>query len=58
MDVEDALIAAEFIQCDTVIGVHFDTFGYIIIDHQKAIDTFKAAGKTLIIPTVGETITL
>jgi len=56
MDAEDALIAADFLQCDTIIGVHFDTFGFIKIDHQKAIDLFKAAGKRLILPKIGETI--
>lgn len=58
MDVDDAIIAAEFIKCDKIIGVHFDTFGYIKIDHQLAVDKFKAAGKELILPKIGETITL
>jgi L-ascorbate metabolism protein UlaG (beta-lactamase superfamily) len=58
MDVDDAVIAAEFIQCDKIIGVHFDTFGYIKIDHQKAKEKFKAAGKELILPNIGEVITL
>lgn len=58
MDVDDAIIAAEFIGCNKIIGVHFDTFGYIKIDHQSAVDKFKAAGKELILPKIGETITL
>jgi L-ascorbate metabolism protein UlaG (beta-lactamase superfamily) len=58
MDVDDAIIASDFIQCNKVIGVHFDTFGYIKIDHQQAVDKFKAAGKELILPKIGETITL
>lgn len=58
MDVDDALVAAEFIECNKIIGVHFDTFGYIKIDHQQAVDKFKAAGKELILPAIGETITL
>jgi len=58
MDAEDAVIAAEFIECDKIIGVHFDTFGYIKIDHEAAVAKFKAAGKELIIPKIGETITL
>ena len=57
MDVEDAVIAAEFIQCDKIIGVHFDTFGYIKIDHEQAIERFRAAGKELILPEIGKTIT-
>ena len=58
MDADDALIAAEFIQCDKIIGVHFDTFGYIKIDHEKVKNIFSAAGKELILPVIGETIEL
>lgn len=58
MDADDAVIAADFIKCDKVIGVHFDTFGYIKIDHQVAKEKFKAQGKELILPNIGETIIL
>jgi L-ascorbate metabolism protein UlaG (beta-lactamase superfamily) len=58
MGYEDALIAAQFIACDKIIGCHFDTFGYINIDHQAAIDAFKNAGKELIIPAIGQKIEL
>jgi L-ascorbate metabolism protein UlaG (beta-lactamase superfamily) len=58
MDADDALIAAEFIQCDKIIGVHFDTFGYIKIDHEAVKKKFRDAGKELILPNIGETITL
>ena len=58
MDADDAVIAAQFIKCDKIIGIHFDTFGYIKIDHERAKKKFKAAGKELILPNIGETITL
>ncbi len=58
MGVEDALVAAEFVQCSKVFGVHFDTFGYIKINHEEAIDYFKKAGKTLILPEIGKTISI
>ncbi len=58
MDAEEAVMAAEFIQCDKIVGIHFDTFGYIKIDHEKAKKLFKDAGKELILPKIGETITL
>lgn len=58
MDVDDAVMAAGFMQCDKVIGVHFDTFGYIKIHHQAAVDSFKAAGKELILPQIGATTDL
>ena len=40
MDVEDAITAAEFVECDKVLGVHYDTFGYIEINHDEAIKKF------------------
>jgi len=38
--------------------VHYDTFGYIRIDHDKAIKTFRDAGCKLHLPAIGETINL
>src|SRR5690606_6217697 len=29
MDVDDALIASDFIECDKIMGYHYDTFGFI-----------------------------
>jgi L-ascorbate metabolism protein UlaG (beta-lactamase superfamily) len=56
MGYEDAVVAARFIDCDIIIGCHFDTFGYIEIDHEKAITAFADAGITLILPKIGELI--
>jgi L-ascorbate metabolism protein UlaG (beta-lactamase superfamily) len=53
MDYHDAVIAADFIQCNTIIGCHFDTFGYIKIDHEAAEQAFEAEGKQLILAKVG-----
>lgn len=58
MGVEDAIIAAEFVQCNRIIGVHYNTFGFIKIDTQKAVADFKAAGKELLLPEIGSTINL
>lgn len=58
MDVEDALIATSYIKCDNVIGVHYNTFPVIKIDTEEAIDKFKREHKTLLLPEVGETISL
>ena len=58
MDADDAVIAAQFIECDKIIGLHFDTFGYILIDHAAAKEKFRAVGKELILPKVGESIEL
>lgn len=56
MGPEDGVIAADFIQCDRIMGVHYDTFPYIKIDHEKAQKMFTDAGKTLLLPEIGETI--
>lgn len=58
MDVEDALMAAEFIECDKILGYHYDTFGYIEIDHNQAIKTFFDKGKDLMLLGIGESIEL
>lgn len=58
MGYEDAAIAAEFIECDTIIGCHYDTFGYIEIDHDAAKKAFAAKGKELILLSIGESYTL
>lgn len=58
MDVDDAVIASNYINCDKIIGVHFDTFPVIEIDSQQAIESFKRAHKLLLLPKVGETINL
>lgn len=58
MDPLDAIMASDFIKCNTIIGVHYNTFDIIKIDPQKAIADFAEAGKTLLLPKVGETIEL
>ncbi len=58
MDAEEAAIASDFIECDRILGCHYDTFGYIKIDHQKAIDCFKAKNKELILLPIGESLTV
>ena len=56
MGMEDAASAAKMVQSYTVIGVHYDTFGYIRIDHEKATAIFKSKGLNLLLPKIGETI--
>ena len=58
MGVDDALIASDFLECDKILGYHFDTFGYIEIDHQKAIQTFFEKDKDLMLLSIGESIAL
>jgi len=58
MGIDDAVLAAEFVQCKKVIGVHFDTFGFIEIDHEQAVAKFEAADRELILPKIGQSIEL
>jgi L-ascorbate metabolism protein UlaG (beta-lactamase superfamily) len=58
MDVDDAIIASDFVDCDKVLGCHFDTFGYIVIDHNEAKKKFFDAGKDLMLLEIGESIHL
>ena len=58
MDVEDAIIASDFVQCDKVLGYHFDTFGYIEINHEVAKRKFFDKGKDLMLLEIGESIEL
>ena len=54
MSVDNALIASDFIKCKTIIGMHYDTFGYIKIDKEAAIQKFNHQGKSLILFEIGE----
>lgn len=56
MGIDNALIASEFVNCDKIIGVHYDTFEYIKIDHNEAVEKFSASGKELILIPIGNTI--
>lgn len=55
MDATDATECARMIKCNTVVGVHYDTFGFIKIDHAKAVDTFREAGIRLHLMKIGDT---
>ena len=56
MGIDNAIIAAQFIRCDAIIGMHYDTFGYIKIDHNEAKQKFNAAGKKLLLMEIGKQI--
>jgi len=54
MGVEDAIKAADFVRCNEILGVHYDTFPPIRIDHADAIAKFQSAGKRLHLRKPGE----
>jgi len=58
MGIDDAILASDFIQCDKILGYHYDTFGYIEIDHEVAKRKFFEKGKDLMLLEIGESIEL
>ncbi|MFD2998871.1 metal-dependent hydrolase [Pontibacter toksunensis] len=58
MDIHDAMIAADFVQVETVIGMHYDTFPYIKIDKDQVKEVAKMVDKELILMEIGQTINL
>lgn len=57
MDARDAVKAAEMIDCNKIIGVHYDTFPPIAIDKSAAKSLFGMAEKELLLPEIGESLT-
>lgn len=58
MGIKDAILAAQFVEVKKVIGLHYDTFGYIKINKAEAIKHFAAAGIELILPAIGDTVSI
>jgi len=58
MDAADAIIASDFIQCNKIVGIHYNTFDLIKINEEKAVSDFEKARKILLLPAAGETITV
>ena len=56
MGIDDAVLAAKFVETDKAIGVHYDTFGFIKIDKASAIESFNNNNIQLMLPSIGETI--
>jgi len=58
MGPEDAATAAAWSGARRAVGVHYDTFPPITLDKDAARRAFAAAGVELLLPAIGETITL
>jgi L-ascorbate metabolism protein UlaG (beta-lactamase superfamily) len=58
MGIDNAIIACDFIKCDNIIGMHYDTFEQIKIDKPEAKSKFARAGKKLTLMEIGQTLTL
>ncbi|WP_031429038.1 metal-dependent hydrolase [Flavimarina sp. Hel_I_48] len=56
MGADDAIIASDFVQCDRVMGVHYDALPFIEIDHKEVKEKFKKANKQLHLVEIGATL--
>ena len=57
MGIEDSAIAAQFVGVKDVIGMHYDSFGYIEINHEAAKEHYKSKGLNLTLFNINETNT-
>ncbi|NML67520.1 metal-dependent hydrolase [Hymenobacter sp. RP-2-7] len=58
MGISDALVAADWVGATELIGMHYDTFPPLVIDHAAAQAEAQAAGKNLRLLRIGETVEL
>ena len=58
MGYDDTIIASDFIECNKIIGCHYDTFPPIEISKQAAQKAFMDKEKELILLTIGETYSI
>lgn len=56
MGVDDAIQAARYVDCDKILGYHYDTFGYIEIDKPRARSKFDSKLKKLYLLEIGESL--
>jgi L-ascorbate metabolism protein UlaG (beta-lactamase superfamily) len=56
MDIYDAIDAARMLGTTTVVGMHYDTFAPIKINHEEAHRAFQTAGIHLHLMKIGESI--
>ena len=54
MGYKDAVTAADFIGCQTIVGCHYDTFDVIKIDSEDAQKVFTEAGLELLLPKIND----
>jgi len=58
MGIDDAILASDFVACDKILGYHYDTFGYIEIDHEVAKRKLFEKDKDLMLLEIGESLEL
>ena len=58
MGADDAIKASGFINCENIIGMHYDTFPVIKIDKEDVQQKFKEAGLELKLLEIGQSLSL
>ncbi len=58
MGIEEAIMAAEFVKTEKVLGMHYDTFPFIEINKEEAVESFKSKGIELTLLAVGSSTTI
>jgi L-ascorbate metabolism protein UlaG (beta-lactamase superfamily) len=58
MGIEEAIIAADLIKTNKIIGMHYDTFPWIKVDQEYSKEVAVKASKELVLMKIEETITL
>lgn len=58
MGIDDAVIASDFLNCNAILGYHYDTFGFIEIDHEEAKSKFDKADKKLHLLDIGASLSV
>ncbi len=58
MDIRDAIKAANFVQTEKIIGMHYDTFPYIEIDHDAVKKIAEKENKALLLMKIGEKVNI
>ncbi|QHI35842.1 Hydroxyacylglutathione hydrolase [Kordia antarctica] len=56
MGIEDAILASDFVECDKVLGYHYDSFPPIKINHAEAKQKFSDKNKELILLEIGNSM--
>ncbi|MBK6546476.1 MAG: metal-dependent hydrolase [Saprospiraceae bacterium] len=58
MGYEDALIASDFIKCNTIIGCHYDSFPIIEINHRTVETAFEDRNKKIYLPAINSVVVI
>lgn len=58
MDVTEAIVASEYLKCNNILGVHYNTAEAITINMEQAKIDFQKQGKELTLLNIGSQITI